>query len=121
VEADDGTVQWEYSYLTTATGRTQQLVETINDLGVEGWQLVTMDDVDRTIGLNELTAILRRRIAPLPPPDDLADGWYPDPSGRFDLRDWNGRAWTFHVARTADKSTHRDPPTALTPTPDLHQ
>lgn len=29
-----------------------------------------------------------------PPP-----AWYPDPSGRFELRYWNGTAWTEHAAR----------------------
>lgn len=31
---------------------------------------------------------------------DLAPaGWYVDPSGRFDSRWWDGRAWDRHVAK----------------------
>jgi hypothetical protein len=119
IEAADAT--YEYTYVQAPTNTVVQLIEALNNLGAEGWQLVTMDDVDRTLGLNMLTAILRRPIEPLPAPVDLAEGWYEDPSGRFDLRLWNGRAWTFSVARTADKSVHRDPPTQRVPTPELKQ
>ena len=65
--------------------------------------------------------MLRRRVDPLPPPQEAAEGWYPDPSGRFDKRYWNGRAWTFHVGREAGKQVLRDPPTRRAPTPDLTQ
>jgi hypothetical protein len=37
-------------------------------------------------------------------------GWYPDPSGRFELRYWDGVAWTEHVSRGGQQST--DPPVA---------
>jgi plasmid replication initiation protein len=36
--------------------------------------------------------------------------WYKDPSGRFELRYWNGAAWTEHVARGGQQFT--DPPVA---------
>lgn len=114
-------VAWEYSYISGTTNSLPTLVESLNNLATEGWELVTLDDVDRTIGLNALTAMIRRRIEPLPEPHSLDEGWYPDPSGRFDQRLWNGRAWTFHCARNVDKSTHRDPPTALPPSKDLRQ
>jgi hypothetical protein len=35
-------------------------------------------------------------------------GWYPDPSGRFELRYWDGNQWTEHVARAGQQFT--DPP-----------
>lgn len=31
--------------------------------------------------------------------------WYKDPSGRFELRYWNGSAWTEHVATGGRQST----------------
>ena len=34
--------------------------------------------------------------------------WYKDPSGRFELRYWNGSAWTEHVATNGVQSI--DPP-----------
>ena len=37
-------------------------------------------------------------------------GWYADPSGRFELRDWDGGAWTEHVSRAGQQFT--DPPVA---------
>jgi hypothetical protein len=114
-------VTWEYSYVTASANGLRKLVVMLNDLSAEGWELVAMDDVDRTLGMNALTAIIRRRVEPLPEPAVLADGWYPDPAGRFDRRYWNGRAWTFQVTRDADRSQHRDPPTRLAPTPNLQQ
>ena len=112
---------WEYLYLKASTvGGMEPLVARVNDLGVEGWELVTLDDVDRTIGANVLIAIMRRRLEPFDAPADTEEGWKNDPSGRFDKRHWNGRAWTFYVGRTADKSTHRDPPTRRAPTPDIN-
>jgi hypothetical protein len=91
------------------------LIEQVNDLGCEGWQLVSFDDKDRTLGTNVIVAMMKREMVPPPPPEDATEGWYRDPTGRFDLRLWNGKAWTFHAAREADKSTHRDPPTMRQP------
>lgn len=36
--------------------------------------------------------------------------WYPDPAGRYELRYWNGSAWTEHVSRNGQQSI--DPPVA---------
>jgi protease PrsW len=35
---------------------------------------------------------------PPPPPSGPPPNWYPDPSGRFRLRYWDGYAWTGHTA-----------------------
>ena len=56
---------------------------------------------------------LRREIVPLPRPHSLDEGWYPDPTGRFSGRFWNGEAWTFHVF-TGSEEDH-DPPTRRVP------
>lgn len=37
-------------------------------------------------------------------------GWYADPSGRFELRYWDGGQWTEHVSRAGQQYT--DPPIA---------
>lgn len=37
-------------------------------------------------------------------------GWYHDPSGRYELRYWNGSEWTEHVSRAGQQYT--DPPVA---------
>lgn len=44
-----------------------------------------------------------------------AQEWLPDPSGRHQLRWWNGTAWTEHVSDDGDTST--DPPGADLPPP----
>jgi hypothetical protein len=38
----------------------------------------------------------------------VPSGWYNDPSGRFELRYWDGSTWTEHVARGGQQFT--DPP-----------
>jgi hypothetical protein len=37
-------------------------------------------------------------------------GWYPDPSGRYEMRYWDGDKWTEHVSRQGQ--TFTDPPVA---------
>jgi hypothetical protein len=49
--------------------------------------------------------------APAPEPTPIVTtppGWYPDPSGRYELRYWDGTQWTEHVARQGQQFT--DPP-----------
>jgi hypothetical protein len=45
-----------------------------------------------------------------PPPSGASPpaGWYPDPTGKFDQRWFDGR-WTDHVAKHGDNSTYTDP------------
>lgn len=44
------------------------------------------------------------------PTPTVPSGWYADPSGRFELRYWDGTAWTEHVSRAGQQYT--DPPVA---------
>ena len=44
------------------------------------------------------------------PTPTVPAGWYADPSGRFELRYWDGNAWTEHVSRAGQQFT--DPPVA---------
>lgn len=51
--------------------------------------------------------------APAPAPaaaPAVPAGWYADPAGRFELRYWDGSAWTEHVSRAGQQYT--DPPVA---------
>ena len=41
---------------------------------------------------------------------NVPPGWYADPSSRFELRYWDGSAWTEHVSRAGQQ--HTDPPVA---------
>lgn len=44
------------------------------------------------------------------PTPTVPSGWYADPSGRFELRYWDGTGWTEHVSRAGQQFT--DPPVA---------
>jgi hypothetical protein len=51
--------------------------------------------------------------APTPAPAPVVTtpaGWYPDPSGRFEMRYWDGQQWTEYVSRAGQQFT--DPPVA---------
>ncbi len=47
---------------------------------------------------------------PAPVESAVPAGWYADPSGRYELRYWDGSAWTEHVSRAGQQFT--DPPVA---------
>jgi len=47
---------------------------------------------------------------PAPVESTVPAGWYADPSGRYELRYWDGSAWTEHVSRAGQQFT--DPPVA---------
>jgi hypothetical protein len=34
------------------------------------------------------------KLADCPPPDPPVEGWYPDPTGMYAERKWNGKKWT---------------------------
>ncbi len=44
------------------------------------------------------------------PESTVPAGWYADPSGRYELRYWDGNQWTEHVSRAGQQYT--DPPVA---------
>ena len=46
-----------------------------------------------------------RQAGPVP---SVPANWYKDPSGRFEMRYWNGTEWTEHVATAGKQSI--DPP-----------
>jgi hypothetical protein len=61
----------------------------------------------------EPTPVVESAPEPTPPPEPAPvvttpAGWYPDPSGRYELRYWDGTQWTEHVARQGQQFT--DPP-----------
>src|SRR5690606_24341019 len=37
-------------------------------------------------------------------------GWHPDPTGRFDIRYWDGTLWTEHVGRAGVQTVDPLPP-----------
>jgi hypothetical protein len=56
-----------------------------------------------------LTAASMAEFVALPPePPQVPPAWYPDPSGRFAQRYWDGTTWTPHVASaTGEQSADR--------------
>lgn len=56
--------QWEYIHLSTGTMHDQvnAFVGELNDRGARGWEVVGFASADRTVGLNAIIAILKRRI-----------------------------------------------------------
>jgi Protein of unknown function (DUF2510) len=109
------TESWEYAILQADEG----LIAKINDLDVEGWHFVSVIAADSG-QRNVFAAIVRRAIDPLPPhPAGTPAGWYPDPSDRYDVRYWNGWAWTHSVGTEGHQQ--RDAPTRRLPTPGLVQ
>jgi hypothetical protein len=66
----------------------------MNTMGSVGWEVVGFAAADKTLGLNEYAAILKRRKYGPPAPDgDGSPGWYPDPLGRHVFRWWDGLRW----------------------------
>lgn len=49
------------------------------------------------------------QVAAAAPAANIPANWYADPSGRFELRYWDGQKWTEHVARGGQQFT--DAPT----------
>ena len=94
------TAQWEYTWVTHNTVAIESFVLELNAAGSLGWEVVAIAAVDPTIGINRLTAILKREAHGWPSPDSTEPGWYPDPTGRHALRNWNGMRWTEHVHDT---------------------
>jgi RsiW-degrading membrane proteinase PrsW (M82 family) len=57
------------------------------------------DEADLVGRIGQLTGRLPPAPpAPAPPPAGPPPDWYPDPSGRFRLRYWDGYSWTGHTA-----------------------
>jgi hypothetical protein len=44
-------------------------------------------------------------VPPTPPPTTIQAGWHRDPTGRHEVRWWDGQRWTEHVATQGQPST----------------
>ena len=81
--------------MTSGTILKGMLVKRLNLLGSQGWEVIGIAGSDKTIGLNSLEVILRRRRALAPP--GLPDGWHPDPVNPGFMRWVSEGAWTHDV------------------------
>lgn len=64
-------------------------------------------ELPTTYSAGSLAQAASRSSARASAPSTDAAGWYPDPTGRFIHRYWDGRSWTEHVDRNGMRS--RDP------------
>jgi hypothetical protein len=112
---------FEYVAFNPFNSSPEALANELTKKSAEGWEVV---DIVTTFD-GRYCAFLRRPVsgatqrapqtvvssATQPAPSSAAPAaWYADPSGRFELRYWDGKEWTEHVARGGQQFT--DPPVA---------
>ena len=112
---------FEYVAFNPFNSSPEALANELTKKSAEGWEVVNIV----TTFDGRYCAFLRRPVsgstqqAPQsvgsstaqPVPTSAAPAaWYADPSGRFELRYWDGKEWTEHVARGGQQFT--DPPVA---------
>lgn len=100
---------WEYRQISSSyRGDTQDhevWMTLLQAAGSIGWELVSVWPVQTGV-----YAMLKREAPALPPPAETKiAGWLTDPTGRYELRHWDGLRWTQHVSTAG--STEVDFPT----------
>ena len=91
--------------MSAGTGGWRQLEEHLNRLGSVGWEVCGFASVDKTIGLNSVTAMLKRELPSPMPPVSTEPAWLADPLRRHEVRWWNGARWTEHVIDAGKEGT----------------
>ena len=112
---------FEYVAFNPFNSSPEALANELTKKSAEGWEVV---DIVTTFD-GRYCAFLRRPVsgaasqvstptssvsAPPATSTGAPAAWYADPSGRFELRYWDGKEWTEHVARGGQQFT--DPPVA---------
>ncbi len=114
---------FEYAAFNPYNSSPEALAAELTKKSAEGWEVVSI--VPTTDG--RYCAFLRKAInstnsATAPhnthantlsssnANSEVPAAWYADPSNRFELRYWNGKEWTEHVAKSGQQFT--DPPVA---------
>ena len=93
---------------TTAAATATEPAGWGSDAGTSTYDTASSDD-SRSWGSS--TAAATRATTPTTPSTpNVPPGWYADPAGRYELRYWDGSAWTEHVSRAGQQYT--DPPVA---------
>ena len=76
-----------------------------------GWGVAESTPTPEPTPVSPIEVSAPAAAAPAPAPVVTTPaGWYPDPSARFEMRYWDGTAWTEHVSRQGQQFT--DPPVA---------
>lgn len=110
---------FEYVAFNPFNSSPEALANELTKKSAEGWEVV---DIVTTFD-GRYCAFLRRPVSgaasekasssvAVPPANSTGApaAWYADPSGRYELRYWDGKEWTEHVARGGQQFT--DPPVA---------
>ncbi len=112
---------FEYVAFNPFNSSPEALANELTKKSAEGWEVVNIV----TTFDGRYCAFLRRPVsgttsqvstptssvsAPPATSTGAPAAWYADPSGRFELRYWDGKEWTEHVARGGQQFT--DPPVA---------
>ena len=127
----------EFSSVTASSYDADALAPLLSEKSADGWDVVSIVSAGTNIvaylsrattgDTVESAAEVDTTIVPVPVDDDpvaeepaataaapaesaVPAGWYADPSGRYELRYWDGNAWTEHVSRAGQQFT--DPPVA---------
>lgn len=112
---------FEYVAFNPFNSSPEALANELTKKSMEGWEVVsivtTFDGrycafLRRPTGVSAPTSTSAPAPVSSQPPTSAAApaAWYADPSGRFELRYWDGKEWTEHVARGGQQFT--DPPVA---------
>ena len=99
-----------YNAAADAGGTADAAVDAAADAGGTTAANPMPDSVAGTAAAAVPAAAVPAAAAAPAPESTVPAGWYADPSGRFELRYWDGSAWTEHVSRSGQQFT--DPPVA---------
>ena len=111
---------FEYVAFNPYNASPEALATELTKKSAEGWEVVSIVPTPdgrycaflrrATAGLS--TSAISKSSVPAATTNDanVPAAWYADPSSRFELRYWNGKEWTEHVARAGQQYT--DPPVA---------
>ena len=114
---------FEYAAFNPYNSSPEALAGELTKKSAEGWEVVSIvpttdgrycaflrKAIDRTnsatVSQSSNTNILNSTNTN----SEVPAAWYADPSNRFELRYWNGKEWTEHVAKSGQQFT--DPPVA---------
>ena len=114
---------YEFAAFNPFNASPEGLAAELTRKSAEGWEVVSIT----TTTDGRFCAFLRRPIAAATASDSgygaatsvgtatsttptVPAAWYKDPSGRYEMRYWNGTSWTEHVSRGGQQFT--DPPVA---------
>lgn len=105
---------FEYSAISVPSSDPQRLASELTTKSADGWEVVGIFEVSggfsaflkRPLGKSREypTTVSSANVPKVPA------AWYADPSGRYELRYWDGNEWTEHVARGGQQFI--DPPVA---------